>query len=89
MNRKKRKKKRLQRTNTTDYDRLTLEEKKVLLFLLENEKVSRKDVVNLLGVKETKAKEIFNILINKKLIERKGKGRSTYYVLQMSKGETG
>ncbi len=67
---------------TTDYDRLTLEEKKVLLFLLENEKVSRKDVVNLLGVKETKAKEIFNILINKKLIERKGKGRSTYYVLK-------
>jgi len=33
-------------------------------------------------VKETKAKELFNSLIKKGLIERKGKGRSTYYVLK-------
>jgi len=72
----------MKRPITTDYDRLTFEEKKILLFLLDNEKISRKDAVNLLGVKETKVKEIFNMLIGKRLIERKGKGRSTYYVLE-------
>ena len=38
--------------------------------------------MKLLGKKETKTKEVFNMLINKELIERKGKGRSTYYVLK-------
>ncbi|UBM62787.1 putative DNA binding domain-containing protein [Candidatus Sulfidibacterium hydrothermale] len=67
---------------TTDYDRLTIEEQKILLFLLDNMKISRKYAVDLLDVKETKAKEIFNMLLNKKLIERKGKGRSTFYTLK-------
>ena len=70
---------------TTDYDRLPFEEKEILLYLLDNEKISRKEVIGLLGVKETKAKELFNSLIKKGLIERKGKGRSTYYVLTKSK----
>ena len=66
---------------TTDFDRLTIEEKKILIFLLDYKKITRKDVLDLLKVKETKAKEIFNTLIDKELIKRQGKGRSTYYVL--------
>ena len=65
----------------TDYDRSTFEEKEILLYLLNNEKISRKEVIGLLNVKETKAKELFSSLIKKGLIKRKGKGRSTYYVL--------
>ena len=66
----------------TNYDRLPFEEKQILLYLLDNEKISRKEVIGLLKVKDTKAKELFNSLIKKGLIERKGKGRSTYYVLK-------
>jgi len=67
---------------TTDYDRLNIEEKKVLLYLLDNVKISRKDAVILLKLGETKVKEIFNSLIDKNLIHRHGKGRSTYYTLK-------
>lgn len=76
---------------TTDYDRLrpivadkelTLEQQKVVLFALENQKLTRKDVVALLGLGETKVKEILNSLLDEQLLERHGKGRGTYYQLK-------
>ncbi len=66
----------------TDYDRLTIEEKEVLHYLLGNPKITRKTAVELLKIGETKAKKVFNSLIKKELIQRLGKGRSTYYVLK-------
>ncbi|KUJ95354.1 MAG: Restriction modification system DNA specificity domain [Desulfonauticus sp. 38_4375] len=69
----------------TDYDRLSVEEKKVLLFLLDNEKISKKEAMNLINAKETKTKEVLKSLVEKNLIQRQGKGRSTYYVLKIKK----
>ena len=66
---------------TANFDQLEIKEKKVLLFLLDEEKISRKEAVTLLGLGETKTKEIFLGLIEKKLIIKKGQGRSTHYVL--------
>ncbi len=66
---------------TTDYDRLTNEQKKILLYLLDHEQISRREAVKILSLGETKTKEILNSLFDINLIERKGKGRSTYYCL--------
>ncbi|HLR37400.1 MAG TPA: hypothetical protein VK084_05095 [Chitinophagaceae bacterium] len=67
---------------TTDYDRLGLEEKRTLLYLLDNRKITKKEAVKLLGFGETKTKEILNNLVEKKFIIRRGKGRGTYYTLK-------
>jgi ATP-dependent DNA helicase RecG len=52
------------------------------LYLLDNEKISRKEAVELLKLGDTKTKEIFNKLLKKNLLVRHGQGRSTYYTLK-------
>ena len=64
---------------TTDYDRLSQEEKQLLL---DHHQIARKGAVQLLKIGETKSKELFNQLLSKKLIERIGKGRATFYKLR-------
>ena len=51
------------------------------MYLLENERVTRKEAVGIVGFGETKTKEILNELLKKELIIRKGKGRGTHYIL--------
>jgi ATP-dependent DNA helicase RecG len=51
----------------------------VLIYLLDNDQISRKDAVALLGYGETKIKEVLNTLLEKQLIIRVGQGRGTYY----------
>ena len=51
------------------------------MYLLENERVTRKEAVGIVGFGETKTKEILNDLLKKELIIRKGKGRGTHYIL--------
>lgn len=64
-----------------NYDQLEIEEKNILLYLLENERITRKEAVGIVGFGETKTKEILNDLLKKELIIRKGKGRGTHYIL--------
>lgn len=71
----------------TDYDRLSIEEKRILLYLLDNEKITKREATELINAKETKTKEVLKGLVEKNLIQREGKGRSTYYVLRRVKGE--
>lgn len=65
----------------TDYGRLTIDEEKIVLYLFKNESIARKDAVELLNYGETKIKELFASLLEKKLIQKKGQGRSTHYTL--------
>ena len=69
------------RTITDDYANLSEEERKVLLYLLENTTISRKEVLEVLDIKKTKAHEILASLAEKELIKREGQGRGTYYKL--------
>jgi predicted HTH transcriptional regulator len=62
-----------------------LEEKKILIYLLDNGKITRKKATKILNVQNTKAYETLNLLVEKNLIQRQGKGRSTYYVLKNNK----
>lgn len=73
---------------TDDYGRLSLEEKEILLYLLKNNKITRKEVIEILNIQKTKAHEILSSLVEKGFIQRKGKGRSTYYILKIEKGKS-
>jgi len=66
---------------TTDYDGLEIEEKKVIEQINKNGNISTKELKELLNIGDTKAKEIFKSMMDKNLIERKGRGRSISYVL--------
>lgn len=57
-----------------------LETKKVLNYLKENEKISRKEVMLLLNCKETKAKNVLRELVDLKFIIQIRKGKYTYYM---------
>jgi ATP-dependent DNA helicase RecG len=66
---------------TPDPSRLEPEEAHILIWLLDHGKISRREVMEFLGLGETKVKAIFHALMDKKLIARNGQGRSTCYVL--------
>jgi predicted transcriptional regulator of viral defense system len=63
--------------NLTDYDQL-----KVLKFLAENQKITKKETKTLIGVKDTKAKEVLSQMVESGIIERIGQGRGMYYILR-------
>ncbi|MGF7141465.1 RNA-binding domain-containing protein [Roseimarinus sediminis] len=69
------------RTITNDYERLTKEKQEILLYLLDKIKISRKEAVELIGLKNTKTYEILSELVDEDLIEKHGKGRSTFYTI--------
>ncbi len=52
--------------------RLQMEDKKILIYLLDNGKISKKETLNIIGYGGTKTKEILNELIEKNLIVRVG-----------------
>jgi len=59
----------------------TEQELKIIEFLKQNARMERSDVMELLEIKETRAKELLSVLINKGTIERKGTGKSSFYIL--------
>ena len=65
----------------SDYDQLQIEEKKILNYIFDNGKITKKEALSLTGYGETKTKEILGVLVEKNLITRDGQGRSTYYKL--------
>lgn len=66
----------------TDYDGLNIEEQKIIQYILKNKKITTKETKNILNVGDTKAKELFNNLINMNIIKRQNKGRNTYYIIK-------
>jgi ATP-dependent DNA helicase len=66
------------RTITNDYNLLE-DEKNIIKFVINNGKITRKEVSKILTIKETKAYELLYSLTQKGYLERKGKGRGTYY----------
>jgi ATP-dependent DNA helicase RecG len=66
---------------TDAYGQLAEDEEKIMLYLLKNKTINRKETVEILSYGETKIKELFNNMIDKKLIARVGQGRSTHYIL--------
>lgn len=70
---------------TPDWESLDSDESQLIKYINSHHKISRKEAIDLLQLGETKIKSLFNDLVGKGLIERKGQGRSTYYVLKKEK----
>lgn len=70
------------RTITNDYERLSTDERTVLEYLLEHQKITRKQTVQILNVQQTKAYHVLDGLVEQEIIERHGQGRGTYYQLK-------
>jgi ATP-dependent DNA helicase RecG len=62
---------------------LTVQEQKIVAFLKEHGGIVRtKDAKSVLDVEERRAREILKDLADKQIIEKKGRGPSTFYELK-------
>lgn len=68
-------------TITDDYGRLAPEEQKIIQYLEENQSITRREAVDILGLQKSKTFEVLNQLVDKQILKRQGQGRSTHYVL--------
>lgn len=64
------------------YKNLNEQEKIVVTHLKSKGKVTSKEIMYMLDVKDRRARKILKDMVDKKIIIVKGKGRSTYYTLQ-------
>jgi ATP-dependent DNA helicase RecG len=53
----------------------------ILLYLLDNKKVSRKKAADIIGLKNTAPYEVLTEMVSDGLIEKQGQGRTTHYTL--------
>jgi len=61
-------------------DSLTLQEREIILYLEQHERITTLEVEKLLSVKQRRARELLKGMTEKKLLEKQGSARSTYYV---------
>ncbi|WP_143153596.1 helix-turn-helix domain-containing protein [Caloranaerobacter azorensis] len=64
------------------YRDLSEQEMRIIEYIKNNGKITSKEVEKLIGVKNRRAREILKEMIDRKVITRKGRGRSTYYSLR-------
>jgi DNA-binding MarR family transcriptional regulator len=61
-------------------DNLTFQESKVIQYINQNKRVVSKEVETLLNLKESRTRELLKSMVDRGLIKRLGRGRSTYYI---------
>lgn len=66
----------------TDSDRIPTDSDRIINYIKNNSKITKKEVMELLNYKETKAKDYLNSLLEQEILERKGQGRITHYILK-------
>lgn len=65
-----------------EYRDLSEQEMKIIEYIKNNGKITSREVENLIGVKNRRAREILKEMIDLKVIVRKGRGKNTYYSLK-------
>jgi ATP-dependent DNA helicase RecG len=63
-------------------DKLNLSQKKIVDFILENGKITNKDVQQLLAVKDSRALKVLKELVGMDIILKRGELKGSYYVLK-------
>jgi len=56
-------------------------EQDIILFLLENKRITSEDIFQLLGIKQSRAKDILSDMVQKNVIQKIGKTKGSYYIL--------
>lgn len=76
------------KTNILEKDsNLSLKEKSILSYILQNEKITNKEAREFLDISKHEATDTFNLLLDKKYIEKFGNGKGTHYKLKFSKDD--
>lgn len=57
------------------------QERTVIEYILKQGSIKSKEVENLLNIKESRTRELLRVMVDKSLVVKEGKGRSTYYTL--------
>lgn len=63
-------------------DKLNLSQKKIVEFILENGKITNKDVQQLLGVKDSRALKVLKGLVEMDVVVKQGKLKGNYYTIK-------
>lgn len=58
------------------------QERVILEYLFENKSIKSKQVEELLDIKESRARELLRLMVEKGFIGKHGQGRSTFYQLK-------
>jgi len=58
-----------------------------LEYILENGSIKSKQVGEILNIKESRTRELLRVMVEKKLIEKHGQSRSTFYTIEEKKGK--
>jgi len=59
----------------------------VLEYIYTNDSIKSSQVEKLLNVKDSRSRELLKHMVDKGFIERKGKGRSTFYTIARRDGD--
>ncbi|MGV8137298.1 MAG: ATP-binding protein [Mangrovibacterium sp.] len=63
------------------------QERAILEYIFENGSIKSKQVEEILNIKESRSRELLRVMVEKKLIEKYGQGRSTFYTIEEKKGK--
>ncbi len=61
------------------------QERKIINFVEANQQINLKEAMELLGVKESRARELLGLLVKKDALVKNGSGRSTFYTTSNKK----
>lgn len=64
-----------------DYELLDKGKQNILLYLLDNPKITRKEAEDLIDFKATKTSKTITEMLKSNLLAKKGKGKNTHYIL--------
>ena len=63
------------------------QERAILEYIFGNGSIKSKQVGEILNIKESRTRELLRVMVEKKLIEKYGQGRSTFYTIVEKKGK--
>ena len=69
------------RSLVNDYEQLSKRKQNILLYLLDNNKITRKEAEDLIDFKATKTSKTITEMLKSNLLAKKGKGKNTHYIL--------
>ena len=61
---------------------MNLSQKKIVEYLLDNHKITNKEVQQLLSVKDSRALKIMKEMVEEGILIKKGKLKGSYYILK-------
>ena len=66
-------------------ENLTDSQVKILTYLEENEKITNREVQQLLNVKDSRALKVLSGMVDERILKKKGKLKGSYYVINKNR----